>query len=177
MGIFDALRRSRGQKDRELMNSFCLGFASDIRQLFLDEGFDEPNVLELVIFGMFVISETYPLATKRFDKANSQLDQFHLDMVNHLTNEWFLKVTTIKDAGDILGFHDLVYETVNSRYLEYRKLSAEDSRNPATMFSKTVGAFVRHLFTKPINKKESSLVGLICLKFVEFNATCIETFK
>jgi len=110
-----------------LMKSLCLGIVGDTGQLLSNEGFDKPvKVFELIIFGMFVVTEAYTLVKKELDKASPQLNQFHLDMVNYVTNEYFLKETTAKDTNEILEFHDQFYDVVGSRYVEYRQLFAED---------------------------------------------------
>jgi hypothetical protein len=179
MGIFDIFKKSRDEKDKELMKSLCLGIVGDIERLLSNEGFNKLlKVPELIIFGMFIVTETYTLAKKGLDKASPQLDQFHLDMVNYATNEYFLKDTSSGDISNILEFHDQFYDLVGSRYLEYRRLFAEDLGNPATVFSKTLGAFVNHLFVEPISKDDKPHVIVpLAVKLTDFYTRCLQSFK
>lgn len=167
---------------QELMKSLCLGIVGDTGRLLLNKGFDKPiKLYELIIFGMFVVTEAYTLAKKGLDKASPQLDQFHLDMVNYVTNEYFLKETTAKDVTEILEFRDQFYDDVGSRYVEYRQLFVKDlsNRNPgAVFFSKSLSAFVNHLFIEPISKDDKPhLIIPMAIKLAEFYEGCLQSFK
>jgi hypothetical protein len=161
------------------MKSLCLDIAADIRQLLSNRGFNKPiKALEFIIFAMFVVTESYTLTQKRLDKASPQLDQFHLDMVDYVTNEYFLKENAVEDTNDIFAFHDQFYDVVATRYAEYRRLLAKDLSNPATVYSKTLGALLNHLFAEPISEDDKPhLIVPMSLIVVEFWAECLQSFK
>ena len=127
---------------------------------------------------MFIVTEAYTLANKGLDKASPQLDQFHLAMVNYVTNEYFLKGTTSKDTNDIIEFHDQFYDVVGSRYSEYRQLFVEDLINPATVFSKSLDAFINHLFVEPISEDNKPYIIVpMAIKLAEFYTGCLQSFE
>jgi hypothetical protein len=166
------------KQERELMKSLCLGIVGDTGQLLSNQGFNKPiDVLELILFGMFVVTETYTLSQKGLDKASRQLDQFHLDMVNYVTDKYFLKENTVKDTKGMFAFRDQFYDAIGDRYTEYRRLFTEDLRNPGTIYSKTVGALLNHLFAEPISEDDKShLIVPVALKLAEFYKGCLTLF-
>lgn len=167
----------KDEKVQELMKSLCLGIVGDIGRLLSDKGFNKPiRIIELIVFGMFIVTETYSLAKKKSEKAEPQLDQFHLDMTNYVTKEYFLKDN--KDVDEIFELQDKFYDLVGIRYKEYRQLFSEDWSNPGTTFSKTVGAFIRHLFDEPVSEDDKRhLIVVMHIKLLEFYAGCLQSFK
>ncbi len=170
---------SQDKKERELMKSLCLGIVGDTGQLLSDQGFNKPiDVLELIIFAMFVVTDTYTLSQKGLDKASRQLDQFHLDMVNHVTDKYFLKENTGKDTKGMFAFRDQFYDAIGNRYTEYRRLFTEDLNNPGTVYSKTVRALLNHLFAEPISEDDKArLIVPMALKLAEFYTGCLKLFS
>lgn len=172
----DTVSDKQGQ---ELMKFLCLGIVGDIGRLLSNQGFNKPiDVLELIIFAMFVVTETYTLSQKGLDKASPQLDQFHLNMVDYMTNEYFLKENAVEDTNDIFAFHDQFYDVVATRYAEYRRLFAKDFSNPATVYSKTLGALLNHLFAELISEDDKPhIIVPMALKMVESYIECLQLFK
>lgn len=176
-----------GQKDelmkdknvQELMKSLCLGIVGDTGRLLSDQGFNKPiRIIELIVFGMFIITETYKLVIKDPDKTSPQLDQFHLDMTNYVTNEYFLKETSDKGTNEVLEFHDKFYDLVSTRSTEYRQLFAKELSKPGTVYSKTLGAFINHLFDEPISEDDKQhLTVVMAIKLSKFILGCLQSFK
>ena len=187
MGIFDFFSKNREhqfnkvefreKKESELMKSLCLGIVGDFGRLLDDAGFDKPvRTLEIIMFAMFIITETYELS-KRGNKESESLNIFHHDMFNYFANEHLIKNMAV-DKNAIFEFEDKFYDTVGKRYAEYRQHFKEDLNNPGTIYSNTLCAFMRYLFTEPIsdNDKQKILIPM-ALKFVEFCTGSLKSFK
>ena len=173
------------KQERELMKSLCLGFVGDIAQLLSDLGFNKPiKVSELITFAMFVVTESYTLSQKGLDKASPRLDQFHLDMVDYVANEYFLKENTVTNDNEIFAFRDQFYNVVTTRYAEYRPLFIKDvskliKHDPGMIFGKkTLSALLNHLFAEPISEDDKPhLIAPMSLIVLEFYTECIQSFK
>ena len=108
---------SEDEKVQDLMKSLCLGIVGDIGRLLSNEGFNKPiRIVELLVFGMFIVTETYSLANIKSEKKEPQLDKFHLNIINYVTNEYFLKEANNKDDEEIFKLQDKFYDLVVVRY-------------------------------------------------------------
>jgi len=177
----------------ELMKSLCCGIVGDTARVLADSGFNRPtDTIELIIFAMFIVTETYILAKQRLlsympakravAKATEALDKFHLEMFNYVTNKYFLKQHASDDEETLLEWHsqwhDHFYDTIASRYTEYRKLLPQDLNNSNTVYSKILGAFINHVFVESISEDDRPhLIVPMAIKFVYFFTGCLESFK
>lgn len=164
---------------RQLMKSLCLGIVGDISRVAVAEGFSKTPIkeIELLVFGMFIVTETYTLAQKGVEKARPQLNGFHLDMANYVTNEYFLKDDT-KDTNDVLEFHKSFSGLITERYDEYRKCLMNDRGNKASIFRETFNSLISNIFVDSLNNESRSrLLIPLTLKIAEFYTGCLASFK
>ncbi len=167
----------------ERMKSLCCGIVGDTARVLTDSGFNRPiDTIELIIFAMFIVTESYILAKKESAKTTEALDKFHLEMFNYVTNKYFIKQHESDDEETLLEWHsqwqDHFYDTIASRYTEYRKLLPQDLNNPNTVYSNILGAFINHMFGEPISEDDRThLIVPMALKLVCFLTGCLESFK
>ncbi len=167
----------------ERMKSLCLGIVGDTARVFTDSAFNRPiDTIEIIIFAMFIVTETYILAKKEAAKTTEALDKFHLEMFNYVTNKYFLKQHASDDEEKLLEWHshwhDHFYDTIASRYTEYRKLLQKDLSNPNTVYNNILRAFINHIFTERISEDDRPhLIVPMALKFAYFFTGCLESFK
>jgi len=91
------------QEERENMKALVLGITGDVARLISSQGLQKDlRVLELIIFGMFVVTKTYMTARRNSEKTNSQITGFHREMLDYATNEYFIKSPAMKDRK-VLG--------------------------------------------------------------------------
>jgi len=167
----------------ERMKSLCYGIVGDTARVLTDRGFNKPiDAIELIIFSTFVVTESYILAKKGAAKTTESLDQFHLEMFNYVTNTYFLKQHTSDNEKTLLKWHsqlqDRFYDTIASRYTEYRKLLQKDLNNRNKLYRNILGAFTNHIFVEPISEDERQhLIVPMAFKFAYFFIGCLESFK
>ena len=187
VGLFNAFGKSKEEKERELMKSLCFDIVVDFSQLLTERGCNKPiNVLELIIFASFIVTETYSLAKLDLNKKNTQqLDRFHLDVLNQVIDEYVLKEQKIKDTGEILNFREEFYGLIESRYLEYRPAFRRDvadllnNHHGAILFGfTTLNKFLSHLFVDMLTEAgKSHLIVPLSLKLVMIYTGFLQSFK
>lgn len=185
MGFFNIFGKTKDEQARESMKSLCFGIVGDTSRLLSDIGYNKPIYeLELIIFAMFVVTEAYTMANKNNSSissvTNEQLDHFHLDLLNHVINEYFLKENRVKNTEEVLKFRNEFYEMIQDRYLEYRPPFREDLLNKkvAIFGFNTLNKFLRHLFVARLNETEvSNTVVPMSLKLLEFYMGCVQSLS
>ena len=67
------------------MKSLSLGMVSDISRLLADKGFGQKpiDIVEALVFAMFIIADTYSLAKPEKDQAIEVIHGFYDDMQNY----------------------------------------------------------------------------------------------
>jgi hypothetical protein len=164
----------------ELMKSLCLGIVGDTSRVLINEGFSRTPIkdIELLVFGMFIVTEAYTLAKKKPEKSQHQLDDYHRKMVNYVTNEYYLKNHNGQDTNDILEFHSSFSNFLDSRYGEYRQHLLDDMNNPASTFLETFQALIANIFVNPLrDKAKNRLLTPVTLKIAEFYIGCQVSIK
>lgn len=187
MGFFNIFGKTKDEKTRESMKSLCFGIVGDTSRLLSDIGYNKPIYeLELIIFAMFIVTEAYTMANINNSSissvTNEQLDHFHLDLLNHVINEHFLKENRVENTEEVLKFRNEFYEMIQGRYLEYRPPFKEDindllNKKVALFGFNTSNKFLKHLFVVPLNEAEvSNTVVPMSLKLLEFYMGCVQSF-
>ena len=71
MKNLDKHNGANGKPEREQMKSLSLGMVSDISRLLVDKGFGQKpiDIVEALVFAMFIIADTYSLAKPDKDQA------------------------------------------------------------------------------------------------------------
>jgi hypothetical protein len=169
------------QPEREQMKSLSLGMASDISRLLVDKGFgDQPiDIVEALVFAMFVIADTYSLAKPDKDQAREVIHGFYADMENYFINKVIIADHQITDASEIESVAAKFHDLSRSRFAEYGEKFQQDVSDPmALSCPATVGYLLDNLFIKPITKPEKlQLMGAVSDKVLSYWTGCIQTFK
>jgi hypothetical protein len=163
------------REERKLMKDLSLAVVGELARVMLDEGYNKQgDTLEGIILGMFLVTEAYKVSNKDSAKRNLQLDEFHRDMMNYLFNEY---KEYVSGEYDIVSFCDEFYDKAGSRYKEYREAFNADMNNPATILSKTLGAFLDHFLAEPISEDEKlQLMVPLALKLLDIYNGISELF-
>lgn len=179
------------QEERENMKSLCLGITGEVARLISNQGINRDlRVLELTVFGMFVVIQTFMAARRDQEETNSQITDFHREMMDYVTNEYFIKLPSIidrkilesADAADVVSqvqkFHDEFISRSTSRYHEYEHSLELDLENPVTIFSEISGSVIANIFIEQLSIEERNyLLVPLGLKLAELYLGCLESFK
>ncbi len=89
MKNLDKHNGTNGQPEREKMKSLSFGMVSDISRLLADKGFGQKpiDIVEALVFAMFIIADTYSLAKPEKDQAIEVIHGFYDDMQNYFINK------------------------------------------------------------------------------------------
>jgi hypothetical protein len=167
--------------DRDKMKSLAFGMVSDLSRVLADQGFgDSPiDIVEAMVFAMFIIADTYSLARTDKEQAISLIHRFYDDMQDHLINNILIKDHNLTDAGEIEAaaakFHDLS----RSRFNAYGAKFKEDISDPmALSCPTTVSYLLDNLFIDPIeNQEKLQLMAPVSDKVLFFWSGCVQAFK
>jgi hypothetical protein len=167
--------------DRDKMKSLAFGMASDLSRLLADQGFgDHPiDIVEAMVFAMFIIADTYSLAQADKEQAVELIHRFYDDMQDHLINNILVKDHNLTDAAEIEAaaakFHDLS----RSRFHQYGAKFKEDISDPMALSCPiTVSYLLDNLFIDPIDKQEKlKLMAPVSDKVLFFWSGCVQAFK
>ena len=170
-----------GKVDREKMKSLSLAMVSDISRLLVDKGFGPKpiDIVEALVFAMFIIADTYSLAKPEKDQAIEVINGFYDDMQNYFINKVIIADHQIADATEIqsvsVQFHDLS----RGRFNEYGGNFKEDISDPLSMSCPTtVSYLLDNLFIQPIKREEKiQLLGTVSEKVIYYWSGCVQSFK
>jgi hypothetical protein len=181
MKNLDKHNETHGQPDRKTMKSLALSMASDISRLLADKGFgDRPiDIVEALVFAMFVIADTYSLAKPEKDQAREVIHGFYEDMQNYFINKVIIADHEITDAAEIESVAAKFHDLSRSRFGEYGEKFQQDIADPmALSCPATVGYLLDNLFIQPITKPEKlQLMGEVSDKVLSYWTGCIQNFK
>ena len=172
--------RNNVDNTSELMKSLCLGIVGDTSRVLINEGFSRTPIkdIELLVFGMFIVTEAYTLAKKKPVKSRLQLDDYHRKMLNYVTNEYYLKDHNVQDTNDILEFHNSFSNFLAGRYNKYRQDLLDDMNNPANIFLETFEALIANIFVNPLrDDARNRLLTPLTLQISEFYTGCQVSLK
>ncbi len=167
--------------DREQMKTLSLGIASDLSKLIAEQGFgaNPIDIVEALVFAMFVVADTYSLAKPAKDEAIAVIHGFYDDMQDYFINRVIIQDRQLAEADEIdavaAKFHDLS----RHRFHEYGKKFKEDILGPMALSCPlTVGFLLDNLFIDPLTQEEKlQLMGAVADRVLYFWAGCVQAFK
>jgi len=170
-----------GKKDREKMKSLSLGMASDISRLLADKGFGDQaiDIVEALVFAMFIIADTYSLAKPEKDRAIEVIHAFYNDMQDHFINKIIIKDHHLADDAEIQAVAAKFHDLSRDRFNEYGAKFKEDIADPMSLSCPlTVSYLLDNLFIEPLDKEEKiKLVGAVSDKVLYYWSGCAQHFK
>ena len=163
------------------MKSLSLGIVSNISRLLADKGFGQKpiDIVEALVFAMFIIADTYSLAKPEKDKAIEVINGFYDDMQNYFINKVIIDDHKIADATEIQSVSDQFYDLSRGRFAQYGEKFQQDISDPmALSCPATVSYLLDNLFIEPItNQEKLHLMGAVSDKVLYFWAGCVQNFK
>jgi len=163
------------------MKSLAFGIVSAISSLLVDKGLAQKpiDIVEALVFAMFIIADTYALAKPDKDQAREVIHGFYDDMQNHFINKVIIADHNITDATEIQAISDKFYDISRSRYAQYGEKFKQDVADPmALSCPATVSYLLDNLFIEPLNNEEKiQLMGAVSDKFLYFWTGCVQNFK
>jgi hypothetical protein len=172
---------TNGQSDRKQMKSLAFGMVSDISRLMADKGFgDQPiDIVEALVFGMFIIADTYSLAKPDKDLALEVIHSFYDDMQNYFIRKVIIEDHQMSDAAEIQSVADKFHDLSRSRFAQYGEKFQQDISDPmALSCPATVSYLLDNLFIQPLNNEEKiSLMSAVSDKVLYFWTGCVQNFK
>ena len=163
------------------MKSLAFGMVSDMSRLLADKGFgDQPiDIVEALVFAMFIIADTYSLAKPDKDQALEVIHGFYDDMQNYFIQKVIIDDHKITDAAEIESVADQFHDLSRSRFAQYGEKFKQDISDPmALSCPATVSYLLDNLFIQPLtNEEKISLMGAVSDKILSFWTGCVQSFK
>jgi len=167
--------------ESEQLKSLSFGIVSAISRLLVDNGFGQKpiDIVEALVFAMFIIADTYTLAKPDKDQALAVIHGFYDDMQKHFINQVIIADHQITDATEIQAVSDKFYDLSRSRYAQYGEKFKQDISEPmALSCPTTVSYLLDNLFIQPLNNEEKlQLMSPVSDKVLYFWAGCVQNFK
>ena len=181
MKNLDKNNGTNGKPEREKMKSLSLAMVSNISRLLADKGFAQQpiDIVEALIFAMFIIADTYSLAKPEKDQALTVIHGFYDDMQNYFIHKVIMGDHQIADATEIQSVADKFHDLSRSRFTQYGEKFKQDISDPmALSCPATVSYLLDNLFIQPITTQEKlQLMGAVSDKVLYFWTGCIQNFK
>ena len=163
------------------MKSLSLGMVSDLSRLLADKGFGEKpiDIVEALVFAMFIIADTYSLAKPEKDQAIEVIHGFYDDMQNHFIEKVIIQDHQITDAAEIQSVSDQFHDLSRGRFGEYGEKFKQDISDPVALSCPaTVSYLLDNLFIQPLNNDEKiHLMGAVSDQIIYFWTGCMQNFK
>jgi hypothetical protein len=170
-----------GKPARAQMKSLSFAMVSDISRLLADKGFAQSpiDIVEALVFAMFIIADTYSLAKPEKDRAIEVINGFYDDMQNYFIQKVTIEDHKITDAVEIQSVSDKFYDLSRSRFAQYGEKFQQDISDPmALSCPATVSYLLDNLFVQPLNKEEKILLmGAVSDKVLSFWTGCVQNFR
>jgi hypothetical protein len=181
MNNLDKHKTTHGQPERQQMKSLAFGMVSDISRLLVDKGFGlKPiDIVEALVFAMFVIADTYSLAKPEKDQALEVIHGFYDDMQHHFIRKVIIADHQVTDAAEIESVAAKFHDLSRDRFSQYGEKFKQDVSDPmALSCPATVSYLLDNLFVQPITKEEKlQLMGAVSDKVLSYWTGCIQNFK
>jgi len=167
--------------DREVMKSLSFGMASEISRLLAEKGFAQNpiDIVEALVFAMFIIADTYSLAKPDKDLALAVIHGFYDDMQSHFINKIITADLNLTDTAEIEAVSAKFHDLSRNRFEHYKEKFQQDIAD--SMGSKcptTVNSLLDHLFIEPLTTAEKlQLMGAVSDKVLYFWSGCIQNFR
>ena len=163
------------------MKSLSFGMVSDISRLLVDRGFGQRpiDIVEALVFAMFIIADTYSLAKPDKDEAIEVINGFYDDMQNHFIQKVIIDDHKMSDAAEIQSVSDKFHDLSRGRFAQYGEKFKQDISDPmALSCPATVSYLLDNLFIQPITKEEKlQLMGAVSDKVLSYWTGCVQNFK
>jgi hypothetical protein len=176
----DDSKDTNDKSEREKMKSLSLGMVSDISRLLV-EGFGHKSIdiVEALIFAMFIIADTYSLAKPEKGQALEVIHGFYDDMQSHFISKVIIKDHNITDAAEIQSVSKKFYDLSRSRFEQYGEKFKQDVADMMGMSCPaTVSYLLDNLFIQDLDKEEKlQLMRPVSDKILYFWTGCIQSFK
>jgi hypothetical protein len=181
MKNLDKNNETNDKQEREKMKSLSLGMVSNISRLLADKGFGQRpiDIVEALVFAMFIIADTYALAKPEKDQAIEVINRFYDDMQNYFVNKVIIDDHNIADATEIQSVSEQFHGLSRSRFAQYGEKFKEDiSDSMALSCPATVSYLLDNLFIQPLNNEEKlHLMAAVSDKVLYFWTGCIQNFR
>jgi hypothetical protein len=181
MKSLDQNKVTKGKPDSEKMKSFSLAMVSEISKLLVDKGFGQNpiDIVEALVFAMFIIADTYSLAKPEKDQAIEVIHGFYDDMQNYFIQKVIIGDHQITDTTEIQSVADQFHDLSRNRFAQYGEKFKQDISDPmALSCPATVSYLLDNLFIQPLNNQEKlHLMGAVSDKVLSFWTGCVENFK
>jgi hypothetical protein len=172
---------TNGQQDREAMKPLAFAMVSDLSRLLVDQGLGQKpiDIVEALVFAMFIIADTYSLAKPDKDQAIEVIHSFYDDVQNHFIHKVIIDDHKITDAAEIQSVSDKFHDLSRSRFAQYGEKFKQDIADPmALSCPTTVSYLLDNLFVQPLNNEEKILLmGAVSDKVLALWAGCVQNFK
>jgi len=163
------------------MKSLAFGMVSDISRLLADKGFGPKpiDIVEVLVFAMFIIADTYSLAKPDKDLALEVIHSFYDDMEDYFIHKVIIGDHQMSDAAEIEAVADKFHDLSRSRYAQYGEKFHQDISDPlALSCPTTVSCLLDNLFIQPLtNEEKIPLMGAVSDKVLYFWTGCIRNFR
>ena len=183
-GIMENFNNSQdinNTQDREQMKSLSLGIFSSISQLLADKGFgNRPiDIVETLVFAMFIVADTYSLAKPDKDQALAVIHDFYDDMRNFFINKVIIKDHKITDPTEIQSVAEQFHDLSRERFVQYgQKFKQDTAEMMGLSCPTTVKYLLENLFISPLdNEEKMQLMRPVSDKVMYFWTGCIQNFK
>ena len=163
------------------MKSLAFGMVSDISRLLADKGFGPRpiDIVEALVFAMFIIADTYSLAKPDKDLALEVIHGFYDDMQNYFIHKVIMGDHQMSDAAEIQSVADQFHDLSRSRFAQYGEKFHQDISDPTALSCPaTVSYLMDNLFIQPLtNEEKISLMGAVSDKVLSYWTGCVQNFK
>jgi hypothetical protein len=177
----DKHQETKGPQDRKQMKSLAFGMVSDISRVLADRGFGPKpiDIVEALVFAMFIIADTYSLAKPDKDQTLKVIYGFYDDMQNYFIHKVIIDDHKITDAAEIQSVANKFHDLSRSRFAQYGEKFQQDISDPTALSCPaTVSYLLDNLFIQPLtNEEKISLMGAVSDKVLYFWTGCIQNFK
>ena len=118
--------------DRENLKSLAFGMVSDLSRLLADQGFGEQpiDIVEALVFAMFIVADTYSLAKRDQDQAIAVIHGFYDEVQDYFIKQVIIKDHQITDADEIQALADKFHDLSRGRFAEYGERFKQDISGP-----------------------------------------------
>jgi hypothetical protein len=173
--------RTNSKPEREQMKSLSLAMVSDFSRLLADKGFGQRpiDIVEALVFAMFIIADTYSLAKPDKDQALEVIHGFYDDMQNYFIKKVIIADHQITDAAEIQSVSVQFYDLSRGRFAQYGEKFQQDISDPmALSCPTTVSYLLDNLFIQPLNNEEKiHLMGAVSDRVLYFWTGCVQNFR
>jgi hypothetical protein len=181
MKNLDTSKTTAGQPERQEMKSLSFAMVSDISRLLADKGFGQSpiDIVEALVFAMFIIADTYSLAKPDKDEAIEVINGFYDDMQNYFIQKVIITDHKMTDTAEIQSVSDKFHDLSRRRFAQYGEKFKQDISDPmALSCPATVSYLLDNLFIQPLNNEEKiQLMGAVSDKVLSFWTGCVQHFK